>query len=64
MQARKKLYDVYGEDCLIERQGQCWFAHSRSGNFNKQYVSHTGRPTIPDDDKIKALIEINWHMTT
>ena len=34
VQARKKLCDVYGEDCFIVRQYQCWFPHFYSGNFN------------------------------
>ena len=52
VKARKKLYDVYGEDCFIERQCQCWFARFRSGNFNEQDMHRTVRPTTIDDDKI------------
>ena len=33
VQARKKLYDVYGEKSLTERQCQNWFVRFRSGNF-------------------------------
>ena len=60
----KKLSDVYGENGLIERRCQCWFAHFRSGNFNVQDALHTGCSTTTDDDKIKALIETNQSMTT
>ena len=34
VQARKKLYDVYGEKSLIEHQCQNWFARFRSGDFD------------------------------
>nr|XP_042906136.1 histone-lysine N-methyltransferase SETMAR-like [Parasteatoda tepidariorum] len=64
VQARKKLCEVYDEDCLTERQCHRWFARFCAGNFNVQYASHTGRPTTTDDDKIKALIEANRRMTT
>ena len=64
MQARKKLCDVYGEDCLIERQCQRWFVYFRSGNFSVQDAPHTGRPITIDDEKIKALIQTNRRMTT
>ena len=33
VQARKKLYDVYGEKLLTERQYQNWFARFRSEDF-------------------------------
>ena len=32
--ARKKLYDVYGEKSLTERQCQNWFARFRSEDFH------------------------------
>ena len=63
VQAWKKLCDVYGEDCFIQHQCQCWFAHFRFGNFSVQDASHSGRLTTIDDDKIKALIKSNRCMT-
>ena len=64
MQARKKLYDVYGEISLTERQGQTWFARFRSGDFHLKDAPRSGRPTEVDDDKIKAMIENNRRSTT
>ena len=58
------MCDAYGDDWLIEGRCHCWFAHFRSGNFNVQDASHTGRSTTIDDEKIKALIETNQSMTT
>ena len=64
VQARKKLYDVYGEKSLTERQCQNWFARFRSGDFGLKDAPPSGRPTEVDDDKIKAMIEINRRSTT
>ena len=64
MQARKNLYDVYGEKSLTERQCQNWFARFRSGDFDLKDAPRSGRPTEVDDDKIKAMIENNRHSTT
>ncbi|EYC13691.1 hypothetical protein Y032_0043g868 [Ancylostoma ceylanicum] len=56
--------EVCGEDCLTEYQCQRWFPHLRSWSFNVQDAPHNGRPATTDDDKIKALIETNRHITT
>ena len=42
VQARKKLYDVYGEKSLTERQCQNWFARFRSGNFDPKDAPRSG----------------------
>ena len=63
MQARKKLYDVYGEKLLKELQCQNWFARFRSEDFDFKDALRSGRPTEVDDDKIKAMIENNRRST-
>ena len=63
MQARKKLYDVYGEKSLTERQYQNWFTRFCSGDFDLKDLG-SGRPTEVDDDKMEAMIENNRHSTT
>ena len=60
MQARKKLYDLYGGKSLTERRCPNWFARFRSGDFYLKDAPRSGRPTEVDDDKIKAMIENNW----
>ena len=50
VQAWKKLYDVYGEKSLTERQCQNWFACFRSGHFDLKDVPRSGHPTEVDDD--------------
>ena len=64
VQDRKKLYDVYGEKSLTERQCQNWFARFRSGDFDLKDAPRSGRPTKVDDDKIKAMLENNQRSTT
>ena len=64
MQARKKLYDLYGEKSLTERQCQNWFARFRSGDFDLKDAPRSGRLTEVDDDKIKAMIKNNRRSTT
>ena len=59
VQARKKLCDVYGEDCISEHQCQRWFALFHSGNLNVHDAPHT-----IDNYKVKALMETNWRITT
>ena len=64
VQARKKLYDVYGEKSLTERQCQNWFARFRSGDFYLKDAPRSGRSTEVDDDKMKAMIKNNRRSTT
>ena len=59
VQARKKLYDVYGEKSLTERQSQNWFARFCSGDFDLKDAPRSGRPNEFNDDKIKAIVENN-----
>ena len=63
VQARKKLYDVYGEKSLTERLRQNWFACFRSGDFDLKVAPRSEHPTEVDDDQIKAIIENNWLST-
>ena len=64
VQACKKLYDVYGEKSLTERQCQNWFARFRSKKFGHNNAPRSRRPIRVDDDKIKAMIENNRRSTT
>ena len=59
VQAWKKLYDVYSEKSLTERQCQNWFARFRSVDFDLKDAPRSGRPTEVDDDKIKAMVKHN-----
>ena len=46
VQARKKLYDVYGEKSLTERQCQNWFAHFRSRHFDLKDAPRSARREV------------------
>ena len=63
MQARKKLYDVYGEKTSTARQCQNWFARFRSEDFDLKDVRRSGLPNEVAD-KIKAMIKNNLRSTT
>ena len=45
MQVRKKLYDIYSEKSLTERQYWNWFARFRSRDFLLKDAPRSGRPT-------------------
>ena len=64
VQARKKLYDVYGEKSLTGHQCQNWYALFRFGDLHLKDAPRSGCPTKVDDDKIKAMIENNRRSTT
>ena len=51
VQVQKKLYDVYAEKSLTERQCQNWFARFRSGDFHLNDAPRSGRPTEVDTTK-------------
>ena len=64
VQARKKLYDGYGEKSLTERQCHNWFTRFCSGDFHLKGAPRSGRPAEVDDEQIKVMIENNWRSTT
>ncbi|EFN64998.1 Histone-lysine N-methyltransferase SETMAR, partial [Camponotus floridanus] len=62
-QAAKKLRDVYGEETLKERQCRNWFDKFRSEDFSLKDEQRSGRPMNADDEQIKAIIELDRHVT-
>lgn len=64
MKARKKLYEVSGEDCLTEHQCQCWLDRFRSGNLNGQGAPHSGCSISTADDETKASTKTKRRVTT
>ncbi|CAK9802842.1 Histone-lysine N-methyltransferase SETMAR [Anthophora quadrimaculata] len=62
-EAHKEICEVYGVDCLTERTCQNWFKKFRSGDFSLKDDQRSGRPSEVDDDKMKAIIESNCHIT-
>ena len=62
-QAAKKLRDVYGEEALKDRQCRNWFDKFRFGDFSLKDEQRLGRPNEVGDDQIKAIIELDHHVT-
>ena len=62
-QVAKKLRDLYGDKALKERQCRNWFTKFRSGDFSLKDEPRSGRPSEVDDDQIKALIELDRHVS-
>ena len=48
VQARKKLYDVYGEKSLTERECQNWFPRFRSGDFHLKDAPRSRRSSYAE----------------
>ncbi|EEB10084.1 mariner transposase, putative [Pediculus humanus corporis] len=53
-----------GDETLIERQCQNWFAKFRSGDFPLKNEERSGRPLEVNDEQIKALIDYDRHSST
>ena len=54
---------VYGEGALKDRQCRNWFDKFRSGDFSLKDEQRSGRPNEVDNDQIKAIIELDRHVT-
>lgn len=62
--AHQQLVKVYGKQALSTRQCQFWFKKFRNGNFALVDAPRSGRPSLADDDQIKALVDANPYFTT
>jgi len=62
-QLAKNLRDLYGDNALKERQYRNCFTKFRSGDFSLEDEPRSGRPSEVDDDQIKALIDLDCHVT-
>ena len=62
-QTAKKLRGVYGKETLKGRQCRNWFYKFRSGDFSLKDEQCSGRPNEVNDDRIKAIIKSNRHVT-
>ena len=63
-QVAKNLCDLYADKILKERQCRNWFIKFCSADFSlKDEPPRSGRPSDFDEDDIKALIELQHHVT-
>ena len=63
-ETQKKICAVYGEDAVIDRTCQKWFAKFCAGDFSLDAAPQSGRPVEVDSDQIEILIENNQCYTT
>ena len=62
-QAAKNLCDLHGKEALKDRQCRNWFDKFRSGDFSLKDDQRSDRPNEVDDDQIKAIMELDHHVT-
>ena len=63
-EAHRKLCQAFGEDVMSERSCREWFARFKSGDMDVEDKPHTGRPTVFDEEQLKAIIETDPKLTT
>ena len=54
---------MYHKEASKNRQCRNWFDKFRSGDFSLKDEQRSGRPNQVDDDRIKAIIESDRHVT-
>lgn len=64
VQARRHLFDVYGEYASRERQCQNWFTKFHFGNFDDEDAPCSGRAIEADEGTIQALTVANCQIAT
>ena len=57
------MCDLCGDKALKERQCWNWFIKFGSGDFSLKDKPPSGRPSDVDEYDIKALIELDHHVT-
>lgn len=63
-QVQKKLYAVYGNEALKDRQCQYWFPRFRFGDFSLKNTQRSGRSVKVDEVYVKAIINSDCHSST
>ena len=56
-QATRDIRSTYGDEALVERTCQKWFAKFRTGNFGLDDEPREGRPETLDNADLEALLE-------
>ena len=54
---------MHDEEVLKDKQCRNWFDTFRSGDFSLEDEQRSGRPNEVDDDRFKAIIESDHHVT-
>lgn len=61
--AHRNICQVFGQTSISLRNCQLWFQKFRSGNFDLENQPKTGRPTVIDEDQLRAVIFVNPSIT-
>ncbi|CAK9831326.1 Histone-lysine N-methyltransferase SETMAR [Anthophora retusa] len=61
--ATRNINSAFGEDTVNERTVQRWFKKFRSGDESLEDEDGRGRPSLVDNDQLKALVEADPRTT-
>jgi histone-lysine N-methyltransferase SETMAR len=57
--AAREICDVEGEDSMPERTAQRWYQRFKAGDMSLEDKPRSGRPSIVDQEELRAAIEAN-----
>ena len=63
-EACRNLSKVFGEDTVSDRTCRRWYEKFETGDFHLSDKPRSGRPSLIDDDVVKAMLEQNPFLTT
>lgn len=62
-EACRNLQQIFGEDAITERTCRKWFNRFKTGDFDICDKQRSGRRSIVDDEKLKALVQQDPSLT-
>ncbi|CAD5216884.1 unnamed protein product [Bursaphelenchus xylophilus] len=63
-EATTEIQDVLGKDALSYHMAKYWFQRFKEGDYGLEDKPRSGRPTVIDDDALKAMIESDPKLTS
>ena len=63
-EACRNLLKVFGEDTVSDRTCRRWYEKFETGDFDLSDKPRSGRPSLIDDDVVKAMLEQDPFLTT
>ena len=63
-EACRNLSKVFGEDTVSDRTCGRWYEKFETGDFDLSDKPRSGRPSLIDDDVVKAMLEQDPFLTT
>ncbi|XP_062139733.1 protein GVQW3-like [Drosophila sulfurigaster albostrigata] len=62
-ESRRQIIAVLGDNKLSVQTVEQWFRRFRSGNFDIETPTPSGRPVTVDTDKIMEIVDRDRHVT-